>query len=210
MFIDFVTLLLLNMTIGLVVFGWYLLRGLAREDSKAWAPAFAVPGLIALVFGGVMTVTWPLPGPYNFMFGEMSVLFGAIYLAAAWSLAMGWTLRPVAVVALVAGAYAILIGEQIIKLKLTAAPIPSGLGFIVTGAGGALLGLVLCLKKYPAVRLGAAGVVFAAATLWGYVACGAYRGHMASPDFRAYKPALMKQAPAEKPATMPMPADPAR
>ncbi len=203
MFIDYVTLLLLNMTIGLVVFGWYLLRGLAREDSKAWAPAFAVPGLIALVFGGIMTVTWPLPGPYNLMFGEMSVLFGATYLAAAWSLAMGWTLRPVAVVALVAGAYAILIGEQIIKRHLTAAPIPSGAAFILTGAGGALLGLVLCLKKYPAVRLAAAAVVFLAATIWGYVACRAYRDHMTSHAFRDYQPALMKQASAEKPATMP-------
>ncbi|MCY2931630.1 MAG: DUF981 domain-containing protein [Planctomycetota bacterium] len=205
MFIDFVALLLLNMTAGLVVLGWFLLRGLTSEDNKAWAPAFAAPGLVALVFGGVMATTWPLPGVFNIAFGEMSVMFGVTYLAAAWALAKGWCLRPVAILALVAGAYAILVGEQIIRLKLTMAPIPSGIGFILTGAAGALLGLVLCLKKAPIVRLGAAAVVLVAAAMWGYTTCAAIRGHLASHDFQSYKPALMKQADAEKTATQPAP-----
>lgn len=209
MFIDFVTLLLLNMTVGLVVLGWFLLRGLTSEDNKAWAPAFAAPGLIALVFGGIMAVTWPLPGVFNMAFGEMSVMFGVVYLAAAWALAKGWCLRPVAILALVAGAYAILVGEQIIKLKLTLAPTPSGIGFILTGAAGVLLGLVLCLKKSPVVRLAAAAVVLVAAAMWGYTTCAAIRGHLGSHDFQNYKPALMKQAAPEKAATMPA-TDPAK
>jgi putative membrane protein len=207
MFIDFVTLLLLNMTAGLVVFGWFLIRGIHGQDNNAWAPAFGAPGLIALVFGAVMTVTWPLPGPYNIIFGEMSVLFGGVYLGAAWALAKGWSLRPLSIVTLVAGAYAILIGRQIIALGLTKAPLASGAAFILTGAGGVLLPLVLCLKKVPAVRLPAAAVVLAAAVMWGAVTCLAYQEHMVGFDAYLPHPTLKKDSNApEAPATKPAPA----
>ena len=84
MFIDYLTLMLVNMTIGLVVLAWFLLRGIQREDNKAWAAPFAGVGLIASVTGFTMTLTWPLPpaklAVYNMAFGEMTVLFGVLFL----------------------------------------------------------------------------------------------------------------------------------
>ena len=43
MFIDFVALLLLNMTAGLLVLCWFLLRGLTSEDNKALRCADDLP-----------------------------------------------------------------------------------------------------------------------------------------------------------------------
>lgn len=204
MFIDFLTLLLANMTAGLAVFGWFLLRGLASEDNKAWAPAFAVPGLIALVFGGIITATWPLPGQFNIMYGEMSVLFGAVFLGAAWALARGWSLSPLSIVTLVAGLYAILIGQQILSEQLL--PMKntiSGMAFILTGAGGVLLGVVLCLKKAPLIRWAAAAVVLAAAFIWGAATCNAYRGHLRM--FAGYLPHPTLKKDHNEAATKPAP-----
>lgn len=208
MFIDYLTLLLANMTAGLAVFAWFLLCGIHKEDTKAWAPAFAVPGLIAFLFGTVMVVTWPLPGPFNIIYGEMSVLFGAVFLAAAWALARGWSLSPLSILTFLAGLWAILMGHQILTWKILPKDNPTvALGFIVTGAGGLLLGVVLCMKKKPLARWAAAAVVLAAAVFWASVTCGAYRGHLNKDhsDFYHYKPALMREAPAIHPATQPAP-----
>ena len=91
--IDYVSLLLLNMVAGLTVLGLFLWFGLGRENNRAWAPAFGIAGLVAIVGGFVMTFTWPVPAPYNEIYGEMSVLLGVLFLGAAWSLACGWRLQ---------------------------------------------------------------------------------------------------------------------
>ena len=44
-------------------------------------------GLIALVFGAHLVMTWPIIGQYNDAFGEMSVLLGVTFLGAAVCLA---------------------------------------------------------------------------------------------------------------------------
>lgn len=106
-FIDYVTLLLTNMTAALVVLAFFLWWGLCREDQGKWAPAFGVSGLVATIVGLVMCFTWPLPKPYNSAFGDMSVLFGVLFLGAAWALSRGWSLTPLGVYAFVPGLAAI-------------------------------------------------------------------------------------------------------
>ena len=91
-FIDYVSLLLINMVGGLFVLACFLGWGLKSSERKHWAPAFAISGLIATVAGLVMVLTSPIPKPFSMAFGEMSVLLGVLFLGAAWALANGWSL----------------------------------------------------------------------------------------------------------------------
>jgi putative membrane protein len=87
MFIDYVTLMLANMAAGLLVLAVFLWRDISAatpDSGRRWAPAMAVPGLIATITGFAMTFTWPLPSPYNIAFGETSVMLGVLFLAASW------------------------------------------------------------------------------------------------------------------------------
>lgn len=77
--IDYVTLLLANMSAALVVLAAFLWRGLDRPDTRYWAPAFGMPGLVATIAGFAMTFTHPIPLPYSMAYGEMSVLFGVLF-----------------------------------------------------------------------------------------------------------------------------------
>jgi hypothetical protein len=118
-FIDYITLLLVNMTAGFVLLGLYVLRGLDDPLNRRWVPGFAIVGVIAFLFGSHMTLTWPVIGAYNSAFGEMSVLYGGIFLGAALSIARGWSLVSVAIYASLAGAAAVLLGLRIIDLGMT-------------------------------------------------------------------------------------------
>jgi hypothetical protein len=55
--IDYVTLLLTNMSAALIVLASFLAWGLDRPDNRNWAPAFGVSGLVATVAGFAMTCT---------------------------------------------------------------------------------------------------------------------------------------------------------
>ena len=190
MFIDYISLMLINMTAGLAVLVGYILFAAHKDNLKSWAPAFAAPGLVALLTGIYMTFTWPiadlsrgnsqLPNLQfaNVAFGEMSVLFGVLFLAAAWALAKEWSLLPVSMYAFLAGAIAIVIGIRIWNLGLTNAPGPTCLGFVLTGLGGVLAGPFLWLRKSLLVRLIAAAVMIAAAVIWAYTAYEAYWDHL--------------------------------
>jgi len=177
-FIDYVTLMLLNMTAGLVILACFLWSDIAKEYRQRWAPAFAIPGLVATVCGFVMTFTWPLPQPYNIMFGEMSVLMGLLFLGAAWSLAKGWNLLPLGIYALLAGAAAVLLGIRIIDLQLTAKPMMSGAGFILTGLCGVLtLPALVFVKQVWLRRLGSL-MLLTAAAIWALTGYMAYWMHL--------------------------------
>ncbi len=185
-FIDYVTLMLLNMTAALVVLAAFVWKGLDEEDPKRWAPAFAISGLVAAVCGFTMTFTWPLPHPYNIAFGEMSVLLGVLLLGASWSLARGWDLRPLGIYAFFAGAAAVLVGIRFINLSLTQSPILAGVGFILTGAGGLCAGLTLWHTQTKQVhnkelRNGGVLVMLAAAAVWAWIAALAYWSHLHPP-----------------------------
>ncbi len=177
-FIDYVTLLLTNMIAALVVLAFFLWWGLGREDSHKWAPMFGISGLIAFVVGLAMTFTWPLPKPYNSAFGEMSVLFGILFLGAAWALARGWSLVSLGIYAFVPGLVAVVLGVRIIHLSLTATPLLSGIGFIVTGCGGIFAGLVLREHRVARLRIIGGIIMLIAALIWVPPACLGYWMHM--------------------------------
>ena len=116
MFIDYVTLMLINMAGGLFILASFIWKDIDKENSQFWAPAFALPGMIAVVCGFAMTFSWPLPKPYNVAFGETSILLGFLFLTAAWSLAKGWELLPLGIYAFFAGLTGVLVGIRIMNL----------------------------------------------------------------------------------------------
>ena len=180
MMIDYVTLMLVNMTAGFFLLGCFVLRGLTTEDRNSWAPAFGICGLVAAVCGFVMTFTWPLPRPYSMAFGEMSVLLGVLLLGIALALAKGWELMPLAIYGFFAGAVAILLGARIIELGLTQNPHLSGIGFVLSGAAGVFSPVVVWQSEQKGLRTISSIVLFATSGIWAYTACLAYWAHIAA------------------------------
>ena len=178
MFIDFLTLMLINMSAGLVLLAWYVAKGMDDPDQPKWAPAFAVPGLIALLNGLRIAWLWPLPGSYNVAYGDTSVLFGVLFLGAAWSLAAKRDLMPLAVYAFFAGLAATVVGVATIAMGLTKFPVLSGAGFILTGGAGIFAGVTLYLRKNMAVRVVGTLVLLAAAAIWAFNGYGGYWMHL--------------------------------
>ena len=178
MFIDYVTLMLVTIAAGFFVLAGFLVHK-EGEPAQPWAPVFALVGLVALITGFRMTFTWPLPGSYNVAFGELSVLFGGLMLAAAWSLAKGLDLKPVAFYGFFAGLVAIVAGTQFLRLRLSQTPFLTGIGFLLAGIAG--------LGAYPTVRYGwktfrLAGAVTLALSglIWASIGYGAYWHHIAN------------------------------
>src|ERR1035437_4780022 len=180
MFIDYLPLLLINMAAGLFLLACYVYKGMDAQDQRPWGPAFGMVGIVALLNGLHMTWTWPLPGSYNVAFGEMSVLFGILFLAAAWALAQGRDLMPVAIYGFFAGGAAILIGIRIISLGLTKEPLLTGIGFVLSGMGGVFAAPILYLRTHRTLRIMGAVVLIAAAIIWAQTGYMAYWMHLSS------------------------------
>jgi len=186
MFVDYITVMLVNMVAGLTLLGLYFLVGLTRPTQKHWAAAMAMVGLVALATGLHMTLTWPMPRLAkvnlqwaNIAFGEMSVLFGVLFLGAALAVAKGWSLIGVGVYAFFAGAAAIVVGLRVAQLGLTQRPELSAAGFILGGLGGVLACPIVALR-HKALRAIGAIVLFVAAAVWALVGYGSYWMHLQS------------------------------
>ena len=181
MFIDYVTMMLINMTGGLAVLSFFLLKGIDSENKASWSPAFGISGLVAAVCGFAMAFSWPLPKPYNAPYGEMSVFLGVLFLGTSWALAKNWSLLPLSIYAFFAGAAAMLLGVRIINLSLTQSPVLAGAGFILTGLGGVSAGLILWKHKVKFLRIAGAVVMLAAAAIWALIGYIAYWKHLVPP-----------------------------
>lgn len=192
MFIDFLTVLMINLAAGTALLAYFVLKGIPAEDNKAFAAGFGIVGLIAFLGGAYMSISWPLPGSYNIAFGESTLLFGAVFLGAAFTLAKGWDLLPVSIYAFFAGVEALLVGIRIIDLGLTKSPLISGLGFILAGLGGiaAAPGLNL-LKKNQTFRYIAAGVLMVISLFWAFTFYNSLWGHLES--FSSWIPLTMSK-----------------
>ena len=180
-FIDYVTLMLVNMVAGLFILGCFIWRGPDDEGRIHWAPAFAICGLVATICGFAMTFTSPIPKPYSMAFGEMSVLLGVLFLGTAWALSKGWRLMPLAIYGFFAGAAAIALGLRIIELGLTAKPLLSGIGFILTGMAGVMAPLAIWQSEQKELRFLSAIVLYAAAAIWATTGYMAYWMHIIPP-----------------------------
>lgn len=194
--VDYLTLMLVNMTAGLVVLAHYVFRGIPAEDKKPWAAGFAITGFIGVTTGLHMSLTWPLPGSHNILFGEPTVLFGALFLGAALALWNEWRMATVAIYAFFAGLVAVVLGVRVMNLGLTRSPFVAGLGYILSGLGGMLAWLccllesIVSLRTSRALRIIGVLVLVAAAAIWALIGYNAYWGHIES--FSDYVPPPMR------------------
>jgi putative membrane protein len=190
-FIDYITLMLINMVAGLILLAYYVYAGLDDPDRNKWIPGFGITGAIALTTGLHMTLTWTVRGSFNIAFGETSVLFGILFIGTSISLAMGWELITLAIYGFFAGLVAVLVGVRLINLGLTKQPILSGIGFILTGlAGICAVPTLLYFKNNRLWRLMGAVVLVAAALIWALIGYMAYWSHLDS--FQQWIPSPMR------------------
>ena len=126
-----------------VWFGFTLLRG-RPVVAEGWALAFAANGLILFATGLHMTLTWPLAGQGfsfdNIIFGEPSLVFGVLMLAAAVFL---WR-RGAALSVTDGTATEIAHGERLRYLVRLSAPI----SVLVVGIGLACFGIAAAGWRY--------------------------------------------------------------
>lgn len=178
-----ITLMVINMVAGLFLLAYYVYQGLDSTDQTQWIPGFGMTGGIALATGLHMIWTGP-NGSFGSAFGETTVLFGSIFIAAAVALAQGWELLTVAIYAFFAGIAGIVVGLDTINHAFTNQPLLSGIGLILTGLGGVIALPTLYLKTNRTWRLILAAVLIAAALSWaltGYLANSGYFHYVAEP-----------------------------
>ena len=193
MFIDFLTLVMINLIAGTVLLAFYLWKGIDEKDQRPYAAGFFAAGLISLITGLQLSFTWPLPGSYNIAFGDTSTLFGVVFLATSLALWQGWDLIPVSLYAFFAGAEAILVGYVIMSQKLTQEPLLSAIGFFLAGLGGVgAFPFFMWFKDNKAVRWVAIAILVVTAALWAVTFYGSVIGHMAS--FAKWVPSTMAPA----------------
>jgi putative membrane protein len=189
MFIDYLTLIMINLVAGTAILAYYLYKGSQDEDQRPFAAGFGIVGLLGVILGLQMIFTWPLPGSYNIAYGETTTLFGGVFLAAALALNFRWDLKPVAIYAFFAGIYAVVVGVRLISLDLTKEPLLSGLSFILSGLGGVLAFPALSLLKNKTFRMLAALVLLVTALIWAFTFYNSLWAHMQS--FSTWVPVYM-------------------
>jgi putative membrane protein len=178
--VDYLGLMLMVLVSGLLTTAWFFWKGPENPQSRIFAAPLAAIGVLALVTGLHMSLTWPIPYHWaDAAFGEPFTLFGAILLATSLALAKQWSLKPIGVLALVAGLAAILIGIRIGHLGLTKMPALSVVGFVTAGLGGVLTPLILW-KPSAAMRCLGAIVLTVSAAVWAVTGFGALWDHMES------------------------------
>jgi putative membrane protein len=190
MFIDFLTLVMINLVAGTVLLAYYLWRGIDEEDSRPYAPAFFVTGLVSLVCGLQISFNWPLPGSYNVGYGDATTLFGVVFLATALSLWQRSSLIPVSIYSFFAAIDALIVGIRIYSLQLTKEPLISAVGFILAGFSGlGVFPFLMWFRQNKMVRYIGIVLLLGSALLWAITFYGSLWGHMES--FAKWVPATM-------------------
>ncbi len=190
MFIDFLTLVMINLVAGTVLLAYYLWKGLDEKDQQPYAAAFFVTGLVGLVTGLQLSFTWPLPGSFNVGYGDAATLFGVVFLATAIALWQGWNLLPVSIYSFFAGVDAIIVGIRIWTLNLGQEPLVAAIGFVLAGLGGVFsFPFLQWFRDNKIARWIGIGVLLVTAAIWAVTFYGALWAHMQS--FAAWKPLTM-------------------
>jgi len=181
MFIDYLTLIMINMVAGTALLAYYLWRGIDEADQRPYAAAFFGVGLLSLITGLQLSFTWPLPGSYNVGYGDATTLFGIVFLTTALALWQGWNLIPVAIYAFFAGVDAIIVGVRIFSLQLTKEPLLSAIGFVLAGLSGVgAAPFFLWFRNNRAVRLIAIALLVLTTILWAVTFYGSLWDHLES------------------------------
>ncbi len=181
MFIDFLTLVMINLVAGTVLLAVYLWRGIDEVDQRPYASAFFVTGLVSLITGLQISFTWPLPGSYNVGYGDATTLFGVVFLGTAIALWKGWSLIPISLYAFFAAIDALIVGIRIWSLQLTKEPLISAIGFVLAGLSGlGVFPFLMWFRENRIVRWIGILLLLGTALLWAITFYGSLWDHMAS------------------------------
>lgn len=189
MFVDYLTLVILDVVAGLILTAVFVLFYL-QGDRKRAAPGFLITGFVALMTGLDLVLTWPLPGAYNIPFGEMTLLFGILYFITGIAVLRDWDLLTVVIYAVFAGSASIVVGIRIYTLGLTSEPLVSMAGFGLAGLAGVLSLPVYWLRKHEVIRILAALLLVGGAVVWAIVGYSAYWQHLSA--FGKWVPEVMR------------------
>jgi putative membrane protein len=190
MFIDFLTLVMINLVAGTALLAYYLWRGIDEKDQRGYAAAFFGVGLVSLVTGLQISFTWPLPGSYNVGYGDATTLFGVVFLVTAIALYFGSSLIPVSIYSFFAAIDALIVGVRIYSLNLTKEPLISAVGFILAGLSGlGVFPFLMWFRENRMVRWIGILLLLGTALLWAITFYGSLWGHMDA--FSKWVPATM-------------------
>ncbi|WP_437650468.1 DUF981 family protein [Sorangium sp. So ce362] len=174
MYINYLTLALVTAAAALALGAFYLLGTPAAGDSqphrRSFAWAFGASGLLLLITGLHIVLTWPIPGGYNIVFGEPLAYFGTLLVVGAPALWLGERLGPLLLLGAFGGLTNLMLALAIARHGMTQNP---ALAAAMYGASG--LGLLLApAMDRSALARRAAGALLAASAalfaLFGYVA----------------------------------------
>jgi len=190
MFIDFLTLVMINLVAGTVLLAYYLWRGIDEQDQRAYAAAFFMVGIVSLVTGLQLSFTWPLPGSYNVGYGDATTLFGVVFLATSIALFFGSSLVPVSIYAFFAAIDALIVGARIWSLQITQEPLVSAVGFILAGLSGlGVFPFLVWFRQNKIVRWIGILLLLGTALVWAVTFYGSLWAHLAS--FSKWVPVTM-------------------
>ncbi len=190
MFIDFLTLVMINLVAGTVLLAFYLWRGIDEEDQRPYAAAFFITGLVSLITGLQISFTWPLPGSYNVGYGDATTLFGVVFLGTAIALWQRWSLVPISIYAFFAAIDALIVGVRIWSLQLTKEPLVSAVGFILAGLSGlGVFPFLMWFRENKVYRWIGILLLLGTALIWAVTFYGSLWDHLAS--FSKWVPATM-------------------
>jgi hypothetical protein len=91
MYVDYLTVMMVAVVAGAVltiIYGLMFLEA-PLADQRPWGWAFAVVGLLLGVTGLHLVLSWPLPGAYNIVMGELALYFGLLLLSTAFAIRAG-------------------------------------------------------------------------------------------------------------------------
>jgi putative membrane protein len=185
MFIDYVALMLVNLSASLILLALLVLKFL-DADSRRMAPGFLVTGFIAAATGLHIIFTWPLPSSYNIAFGEPYVIFGVLMFVLGLALAYGWDLLSLSIVAVFGGLASVVVGIRIADRGMTNSPPLAAAGFIITGLAGILSLPLYTARNSRFLRVVLILLLVAGAAIWAFIGFGSYWKHLES--FAGWKP----------------------
>jgi putative membrane protein len=186
MFIDYLSLMLVNTGAGLALLAHYLFTAPKEGHRRGWAAGFFAAGLLGVVTALPMVITWPLPGSFNIVYGEAALYLSFTFLAAAVTLTFEWEPLIPALFGVPGALYAIIGGFRILNLGMGSQPTVAMLGYVLTGLGGLLTVPAINYRNQRWWSILAALVLGIAAIIWLFTGYDAMWSHLA--DFAKYLP----------------------
>ena len=151
-FVDPLAVMLIGLAMGTLLGAFYFFfaaRGDKEQIKSLIVPAFGV-GVFDLVSGFYMSFAWPMTGfgyAYNMLFGDPLLLFGLIFIMAAFMIYKDMHPGIMPLLVLLLGIYVLVGAYSIVQLKLESGQnLVTSMGLYLFDGIGAILAPVLYLK----------------------------------------------------------------